>query len=31
MIELEGEIRDVAGGKAREIGRAQVLESLNVG
>lgn len=28
MVGLEGEIRNVAGGEAREVGRAQVLESL---
>lgn len=31
MIRLDGEIRDVAGNEARELGRVQVLESLEVG
>lgn len=31
MIGLESEIRDVAGGKARKVGRAQVLESPEAG
>lgn len=31
MFRLEGEIRDVAGGEARGVGKAQVLESPEVG
>lgn len=31
MIGLDDEIWDVAGNEAREVGRAQVLESLEVG
>lgn len=31
MIGLDDEICDVAGNEAREVGRAQVLESLEVG